>query len=166
VINVEKSPATVHAPIGLWGASFALNTAHYFTPGIFPSAVSQSGFLSRFMPPLAAVPVIAHYANGAGLITATVTIATGVSELMGMWKGQADQKGGYMKALKDAYAGDPNDMAAVKLKTTFTHATLNDLVCKWQSLLSFHFGVSSDALPRLQSLSPDGTFTNKQHLLH
>lgn len=148
---MKKSPATVHFPIAFWGTSFALNAANYFTPGIFPKAVSQSGLLTRFMPPLAAVPVIAHYANGAGLLTATVSIATGVSELMGMWKGQADQKGGYMNALKDAYAGDPNDMAAVKLKTTFTHATLNDLVCRYLPflytwyLLTIYFGLFSFA---------------------
>lgn len=123
-------PATVHFPIGLWTASFTLNAANHFTPGIFPKSVSQSGFLSRFVPPSAAVPVLAHYLNGAGLIFSTVTIATGVAELMGMWKGQAEKKGGYMNALKDAYTGDKDDIAASKLKTTFTHATLNDLVCK------------------------------------
>jgi len=123
-------PATVHLPIGLWTAAFTLNAAHYFTPGVFPKGVSQSGFLSRFVPPLAAVPAIAHYMNGAGLIFSTVTIASGVAELLGMWRGQAQQKGGYVNALKDAYTASPDDIAANKLKTTFTHATLNDLVCK------------------------------------
>lgn len=47
-----------------------------------------------------------------------------------MWKGQAGQKGGYIQALKDAYTGDKDDIAAQKLKTTFTHATMNDMVCK------------------------------------
>lgn len=123
-------PATVHFPIGLWTASFGLNVLNHFTPGVFPTKVSSSGILSRFVPPLAAVPVMAHYLNGAGLLFSTVTIASGVSELMGMWKGQAEQKGGYMNALKDAYAGDKDDIPANKLKTTISHATMNDLVCK------------------------------------
>lgn len=73
---------------------------------------------------------MAHYLNGAGLLFSTVTIATGVAELLGMWRGQAEQKGGYYAALKDAYTSDKDDIAANKLKTTFTHATLNDLVCE------------------------------------
>ncbi|KAK9900223.1 hypothetical protein P389DRAFT_187284 [Cystobasidium minutum MCA 4210] len=122
-------PATVHFPIGLWTASFGLNVLNHFTPGVFPSsATSTGGLLARFVPPASSVPMMAHYLNGAGLLFSTVTIATGVSELMGMWRGQAEKKGGYMNALKDAYTSDENDIAANKLKTTITHATLNDAV--------------------------------------
>jgi hypothetical protein len=129
-LNHPIHPATVHFPIGLWTASFGLNVLHHFTPGVFPNSASSTGLLTRFIPPLSSVPMMAHYLNGAGLLFSTVTIATGVTELMGMWKGQAEKKGGYMNALKDAYAGDENDIAAHKLKTTITHATMNDAVCE------------------------------------
>jgi hypothetical protein len=59
-----------------------------------------------------------------------------------MWRGQAEQKGGYYAALKDAYTSDKDDIAANKLKTTFTHATLNDLVCEWSRPESPHFVLS------------------------
>ena len=56
--------------------------------------------------------------NAAGIAMATVSIATGLSELYGMWDAQAKQKNGWMPALKDAYLGSNEDVGARKLKTT------------------------------------------------
>ena len=73
---------------------------------------------------------MSHYANAAGIAFAAISITTGLSELYGLWKPQAEAKGGWIPALKDAYTGSQNDLAAHKLKTTLTHASMNDAVGK------------------------------------
>jgi hypothetical protein len=101
----------------------------HFTPGVFPQTAGSGGLLTKIIPPISTVLPMAHYLNGAAILTSTVTIATGVSELLGIWRAQAQKKGGYMVALKDAYTGDKDDIGATKLKVASTHGALNDLVC-------------------------------------
>jgi len=123
-------PATVHWPIAFLTASFTLDTLQTFAPGVFAANGSSAGkgVLATVIPRASMISPMAHYANAAGILFATVSISTGLSELYGMWKGQAQQKGGWLPALKDAYTGDKNDVAAHKLKTTISHASMNDMV--------------------------------------
>lgn len=123
--------ATVHWPIAFLTASFSLDTLQHFTPGFFERAAGGSkagGFLAKFIPPASTVSALSVYSHAAGIAFAGVSIATGLGELYGMWKGQAEQKGGWFVALKDAYTADSDDLAANKLKTTITHASMNDAV--------------------------------------
>ncbi|GAA6035731.1 hypothetical protein JCM8097_005673 [Rhodosporidiobolus ruineniae] len=112
-------PATVHFPIGFLSLSLGLDALQ-----IAPALTKGLTYL-KVLPPAAVVNTISHYTGAAGLLFALPAIATGVSELYGMWKGQAEQKG-----LKGsvADAAVKKDVAGEKLKTTLTHATLNDLV--------------------------------------
>jgi uncharacterized membrane protein len=121
-------PSTVHFPIAFLTGAFTLDTLQRFTPGVFPqNANPAKGLLSRVIPTASTISPMSHYMNAAGIALSVVSIATGLSELYGMWEGQAKQKGGWMVALKDAYAGDKDDIAATKLKTTITHASMNDI---------------------------------------
>lgn len=121
-------PATVHFPIAMLSGAFALDALQQFAPSIFQQASSAgpAGLLSRIIPPAHIVPPLAHFMNAAGIATASISIATGVTELLGMLKGQAAQKGGYYNAIKDAYTGSSEDVQAIKLKTTITHASMNE----------------------------------------
>jgi uncharacterized membrane protein len=138
--------ATVHFPIGFLTLSFALDTLQ-----LLPAVTHGLTYLKVF-PPAAVVNTLSHYTGAAGLLSAVPSILTGLSELYGMWKGQVEEKG-----LKGsvADAAVKKDIKGEKLKTTLTHATLNDIVLgiaayNWFvfSLLSlfFHF-------PRLLSAS-------------
>lgn len=119
--------ATVHWPIAFWSASFGLDIAQHFVPGIFVQT-TQGSLLSTIIPPASTVSALSHYANAAGIGFAAISIATGLSELYGMWQAQAEKRGGWMVALKDAYTAPSDDIGATKLKTTLTHASMNDAV--------------------------------------
>lgn len=122
-------PMTVHMPIAFLGAQFALDTLQHFTPGLFPSvtaSASGSSLLSRVIPPAGLISPASMYLGGAGVVFGLVSIATGISELLGMARGQQKQKGSLIKTIKDAYTAPESDVAATKLKTTITHASLND----------------------------------------
>ncbi|TNY18831.1 hypothetical protein DMC30DRAFT_418489 [Rhodotorula diobovata] len=112
-------PATVHYPIGLLSISFALDALQ-----IAPALTSGLNYL-KLLPPAAAINVLSHYTGAAGMLAALPTLASGIAELYAMWTGQAKSKGG-KQSVKDA-AGK-KDVAGEKLKTTLTHATLNDIV--------------------------------------
>lgn len=128
--------ATVHWPIAFLTTSFTLDTLQTLTPGIFATSAKSLGatgggareLLASVLPRASMISPIAHYANAAGILFGALSISTGATELYGMWKGQAEQKGGWIPALRDAYKADENDVAANKLKTTITHASMNDLV--------------------------------------
>ncbi len=82
--------------------------------------------MPRLLPPLPTFPVLAHYTAVAGVITALPAIATGVGELYEMARAQAAAKGSLTKALQDAW--NMTDVPGEKLKTTITHASMNDIV--------------------------------------
>ncbi|GAA5986052.1 hypothetical protein JCM11641_005539 [Rhodosporidiobolus odoratus] len=112
-------PATVHFPIGLLSLSLSLDALQ-----VAP-ALSHGLNYFKVLPPVAVLNTISHYTGAAGLLFAVPTVLTGLSELYGMWKGQAQQK-----SLKGSVsdAAVKKDVAGEKLKTTLTHATLNDIV--------------------------------------
>lgn len=130
-------PATVHLPISFIGAQLALDTLQHFTPGIFPSgtavsATASSGLLTRLIPPASITSPASMYLGGAGVAFGLVSIATGISELLGMIRGQQKQKGSLVQVIKDAYTAPESDVAATKLKTTISHASLNDITGRLQ----------------------------------
>ncbi|BGP15408.1 hypothetical protein JCM10213_005092 [Rhodosporidiobolus nylandii] len=112
-------PATVHFPIGFLSLSLGLDALQ-----VAPLLSHGLTYL-KVLPPIAIINTLSHYTGAAGLLFSLPAIATGVSELYGMWKGQAEQKG-LKGSAKDAAA--KRDVAGEKLKTTLTHATLNDFV--------------------------------------
>ncbi|GAA6007408.1 hypothetical protein JCM10207_006331 [Rhodosporidiobolus poonsookiae] len=112
-------PATVHFPIGLLSISFGLDALQ-----LAPALTSGLNYL-KVLPPAAVVNTLSHYTGAAGILFALPSILTGISELYGMWKGQAQQKGLKGSA---ADAAVKKDVAGEKLKVTLTHATLNDIV--------------------------------------
>ena len=126
-------PATVHFPIAFMTAQFTLDALQHFTPGIFPqvssavAATSTGSIFSRLIPPASIVSPASMYLGGAGVAFSLISIATGLSELYGMVKGQTQEKGSLIKTIKDAYTAPESDVAATKLKTTLTHASLNDI---------------------------------------
>ncbi|GAA6055919.1 hypothetical protein JCM3770_002360 [Rhodotorula araucariae] len=113
-------PATVHFPIGLLSISFALDALQ------LAPALSHGLNYLKLLPPAAVINTLSHYTGAAGMLAALPSIATGLAELYGMWSGQAKQKGEVKKTLADAAV--KRDIAGEKLKTTLTHATLNDIV--------------------------------------
>ncbi|GJN89537.1 hypothetical protein Rhopal_002524-T1 [Rhodotorula paludigena] len=113
-------PATVHYPIGLLSIAFTLDALQ-----LAPALTSGLTWL-KIMPPAAVVNTISHYTGAAGLLAALPAVATGVMELYGMWTGQTKQKGDVKTTVSDAV--EKKDVAGEKLRTTLTHATLNDIV--------------------------------------
>ena len=125
-------PATVHFPIAFLTAQFALDSVQTIAPGIFPSgsavsATSSGSLLTRVIPPANIISPASMYLGGAGVAFGLFSIATGISELLGMIRGQQKQKGSLIQTIKDAYTAPESDVAATKLKTTITHASMNDL---------------------------------------
>ena len=72
---------------------------------------------------MSAVSPLSHYMNAAGIGLSLVSIATGVSELLGMWSQQAKYKGGYVEAFKKAFTAPASDVGATKLKKTCEQIT-------------------------------------------
>jgi hypothetical protein len=80
-------------------------------------------------PPPATLSMLSHYAGAAGLLFAVPTLATGIGELYGMWRGQVKRTETTTAVAKDAISATQNSaIAGQKLRTTLTHASLNDLV--------------------------------------
>ncbi|BGP54883.1 hypothetical protein JCM8202_003392 [Rhodotorula sphaerocarpa] len=113
-------PATVHYPIGLLSISFGLDALQ-----LAPLLTSGLTWL-KVMPPAAVVNTLSHYTGAAGLLSAIPTVLSGLAELYGMWRGQAQSKGSAKTAGKDA--AKKKNVAGEKLKVTLTHAALNDAV--------------------------------------
>ncbi|GAA5859711.1 hypothetical protein JCM8547_006994 [Rhodosporidiobolus lusitaniae] len=112
-------PATVHFPIGFLSLSLGLDALQ-----VAP-ALSHGLTYLKVMPPTAVLNTLSHYTGAAGLLFAIPTVTTGLMELYGMWSGQMKEKGA-KGSVADAMA--KKDVAGEKLKTTLTHATLNDIV--------------------------------------
>jgi uncharacterized membrane protein len=134
--------ATVHFPIGFLTLSFALDTLQ-----LLPAVTHGLTYLKVF-PPAAVVNTLSHYTGAAGLLSAVPSILTGLSELYGMWKGQVEEKG-----LKGsvADAAVKKDIKGEKLKTTLTHATLNDIVL---GIAAYNWCVFSHPSPLFPLSSP------------
>jgi hypothetical protein len=116
-------PATVHFPIGLLALSFTLDSLQ-----LAPSLMSKLSSYS-LLPPPSLIRPLAHYAGAAGVLAAIPTIATGVAELYQMWRNQVKDTrtvGTIAKDVKNSAQSDA--IAGQKLRTTLTHASLNDVV--------------------------------------
>ncbi|GAA5829823.1 hypothetical protein JCM11251_007896 [Rhodosporidiobolus azoricus] len=112
-------PATVHFPIGFLSLSLGLDALQ-----IAPTLSSGLTWL-KILPPTAALNTLSHYTGAAGLLFSLPALATGLSELYGMWTGQIEEKGAKGSV---ADAAVKKDVAGEKLKTTLLHAGLNDFV--------------------------------------
>jgi hypothetical protein len=107
----------------LLSISFMLDTLQ-LVPGVAAS-LTRLGI----MPPPALLAPLAHYAGAAGVLAAMPTIATGLGELYNMWRGQVQDTrttGTIAKDLKGSYQSEA--IQGQKIRTTLTHASLNDLV--------------------------------------
>lgn len=113
-------PATVHFPIGLLALSFSLDALQLF---------SLPAFGAAFLPPAALIRPLAHYTGAAGLLSAVPTIMTGLAELYGMWRGNVQDTRSAGTIARDAKgAVQTNAIRGQKLRTTLTHASINDVV--------------------------------------
>jgi hypothetical protein len=78
------------------------------------------------LPPVSTLTALAHYSAGAGALTAIPAIVTGFGEAYELIRAQVQQKGSLSKVLEDAWY--LRDMGGKKVKTTITHASMNDIV--------------------------------------
>ncbi|GAA5918015.1 hypothetical protein JCM6882_007590, partial [Rhodosporidiobolus microsporus] len=112
-------PATVHFPIGFLSLSLGLDALQ-----VAPALSSGLTYL-KILPPTALLNQLSHYTGAAGILFSLPSLATGLSELYGMWTGQAKDKGA-QESVEDV--AREKDVKGEKLKTTMMHAGLNDLV--------------------------------------
>jgi hypothetical protein len=120
-------------------------------------APSIASTLSSFnlLPPTSLLRPIAHYAGAGGVLFALPAIATGVSELYNMWRGQVkhtQSTGAIAKDLKDSAQADA--IQGEKIRNTLTHASLNDVVV---GIAAWNWWVRRNsptlALPRLNAFA-------------
>jgi len=144
-------PGTVHWPIAFLSASFGITTLQLLPLSLYPASL---------LPPVATLTALAHYSAGAGALTAIPAIVTGFGEAYELIRVQVRQKGSLSKVLEDAWY--LKDEGGKKVKTTITHASMNDLVVGlatynwyrgWKypttALPKFSFYANAAALPLL-----------------
>jgi hypothetical protein len=98
-------------------ASFGITTLQLLPASFLPTSL---------LPPLSTLTALAHYSAGAGALTALPAIITGFGEAYELIRVQVRQKGSLSKVLEDAWY--LRDEGGKKVKTTITHASMNDLV--------------------------------------
>lgn len=107
----------------LLSVSFFLDTLQ-----LFPD-VAETLYKNSLLPPTNTISALSHYAGAAGLLAALPTLATGIAELYGMWRGNVQDVSTVSEAAKStANAPRKNNIGGEKLRTTLTHASINDLV--------------------------------------
>lgn len=94
---------------------------------LFRQQIGLPTVIAALLPNTTILSTTSHVALAAGLLLALPSVATGLSELYEMWKGQSMQKG-FKKATMDAFDPNVDDPAADKLFTTIRHAGTMDTV--------------------------------------
>lgn len=108
-------------------AGFASHlTSSTASGGKTAAAAATTTGLARLLPPVGALPGIAHYSALLGLAMAMPAIVTGAGEGYALLKGQVEQKGSWTQVVKDAWA--LKDQSGKKAWLTIEHASLNDVV--------------------------------------
>jgi len=106
-------PSTVHFPIAFLSASNILNLlygAAVYTPALVPFAVDKEN--------VGTITLVGYAINLVGIVTSIPAVATGFAELYAMIQGRG-------LFVKDEKTGQ--QILEPVVKTTLTHATLNDV---------------------------------------
>jgi len=101
-------PATVHFPIAFLFTSYAIDAIQPILPNL-PSAITS------FLPPAVELTRLSYYALSAGLLTSIPAVISGGVQAVKMIQKQG------------LYETDGKSIKP-KVKTTITHASLNDIV--------------------------------------
>jgi uncharacterized membrane protein len=126
-------PSTVHFPIAVrifarplielyaddqfLSAAFGLTSLSLLPTSLYPSSI---------LPAAGVIPGLAYYSAAAGVITAAPAIITGLGEAYELIRKERKVKGSW-GAVADA-TWNMSDTGGQKVKTTLTHASMNDMV--------------------------------------
>ncbi|KAI9638655.1 uncharacterized protein MKK02DRAFT_32052 [Dioszegia hungarica] len=110
-------PSTVHFPIAFLSAAFGLTSLSLLPTSLYPSSI---------LPATGVIPGLAYYSAAAGVITAAPAIITGLGEAYELIRKERKVKGSW-GAVADA-TWNMSDTGGQKVKTTLTHASMNDMV--------------------------------------
>lgn len=75
---------------------------------------------------VAAVPTLSYYSAAAGVLTAVPAIVTGLGEAYELIRKERKVKGSWGAVASSAW--NMSDTGGIKVKTTLTHASMNDMV--------------------------------------
>lgn len=108
---------TFPLPRQFLSAHFSFTTLALVPAAYYPTAI---------LPPMGTLPALAHYSAAAGVLTAIPSLVTGFGEGYELIRNQYMIKGSWKKVVDDAW--NLKDVGGEKVKTTVTHASMNDAV--------------------------------------
>lgn len=112
-------PALVHFPVTFLSVGFALDAIH----GLASTALAPKALTTLVLDNQSDLARLAYLAHVAGFLTALPAVVTGAAELIGMWSKQ-----GLREEVRAASDGRVVSTGLnQKLRTTLTHAGLNDV---------------------------------------
>jgi hypothetical protein len=99
-------------------ASFGITSLNFVPASLYPASL---------LPGPAALASLAYYSAAAGTLTALPAIVTGLGEAYELIRKDYKERGSSWKEVANA-AWTQKDTGGQKVKTTMTHASLNDAV--------------------------------------